>query len=181
MIYVKGLFVMQPYINWEQIANYSVDGTSEHPSSLFLDAKGDGKDSEALFTNVTQPLTESEESKLIFKYHFLTILLPIDRLAEMGPSRTFFSDNGFTCLQLLDHIYAFYQENMSVHEIEAAIHTDSRHADQLRSVYSSRETSECGYVVFKRIDILESCKSFEVLKRVNGDNNSNVYELLVRA
>jgi len=51
----------------------------------------------------------SEESKLIFKYHFLTILLPIDRLAEMGPSRTFFSDDGFTCLQLLDHIYAFYQ------------------------------------------------------------------------
>jgi len=78
-------------------------------------------------------------------------------------------------------MFALWQENMSVHEIEAAIHTDSRHADRLRSVYSSRETSECGYVVFKRIDILESCKSFEVLKRVNGDNNSNVYELLVRA
>ncbi|KAM3759052.1 hypothetical protein ACB098_01G091800 [Castanea mollissima] len=162
--------------------SFSVDGTSEHPSSVFLDAKGDGKDSEASFTNLTRPLTESEKSELIFKYHFLTILLPIDRFAEMGPSsRTFFSDNGFTCLQVLDHIYAFYQENMSVHEIEAAIHTDSRHADRLRSVYSSRETAECGYVVFKRIDFLGSRKSFEVLKRVSGDNNSNVYELLVRA
>ena len=77
--------------------------------------------------------------------------------------------------------FALLQENMSVHEIEAAIHTDSRHADRLRSVYSSRETAECGYVVFKRIDFLGSCKSFEVLKRVSGDNNSNVYELLVRA
>ena len=51
----------------------------------------------------------NEESELIFKYHFLTVLLPIDRFAEMGPSRTFFSYDGFTCLQLLDHIYAFYQ------------------------------------------------------------------------
>nr|POF01599.1 endoribonuclease dicer like 3 [Quercus suber] len=123
-------------------------------------AKGDGKDLETSFTNLTQPLTESEESELIFKYHFLTILLPIDRFAEMGPSsRTFFSDNGFTCLQVLDHIYAFYQDNMSVHKIEAAIHTDSRHADRLRSVYFSRETSECGYVVFKWIDFLGSRKS----------------------
>ncbi|GLT66480.1 hypothetical protein SLA2020_388420 [Shorea laevis] len=100
----------------------------------------------------------------------------------MGPSsRTFFSNNGFTCLLVLDHIYAFYQECMSVHEIEAAIHTDSRHADRLRSVYCSRETAECGYVVFKRIDFLGSRRSFEMLKRVSGDNNSNVYELLIRA
>lgn len=70
---------------------------------------------------------------------------------------------------------------MSCQEIDAAIHTDSRHADQLRSVYSSKETEERGYVAFKRIDFLGSRKSFELLKRVNGDNNSNVYELLIRA
>lgn len=71
---------------------------------------------------------------------------------------------------------------MSVHEIEAAIHTDSRHADRLRSVYASKETADRGgYVIFKRIDFLGSRRSFEMLRRVNGDNNSNVYELLVRA
>lgn len=70
---------------------------------------------------------------------------------------------------------------MSASEIEAAIHTDSRHADRLRSVYSSKETAELGYVIFKRIDFLGSCRSFEMLKRVAGDNNSNVYELLIRA
>lgn len=52
----------------------------------------------------------SEKSELIFKNHFLTILFPVDRFVELGPSsRTFFSDNGFTCLQVLNHIYAFYQ------------------------------------------------------------------------
>lgn len=70
---------------------------------------------------------------------------------------------------------------MSVHEIEAAIHTDSRHADRLRSAYCSKETIEHGYTVFKRIDFLGSRKSFEMLKRVSGDNNSNAYELLIRA
>ncbi|KHN05258.1 hypothetical protein glysoja_047368 [Glycine soja] len=54
----------------------------------------------------------------------------------MGPSsRTFFSHNGFTCLQVLDHIRAFYQENMSRQEIGAAIHSDSRHADRIRSMF----------------------------------------------
>lgn len=57
----------------------------------------------------------SEKSEMIFKNHFLTILFPIDRFAEMGPSsRTFFSNNGFTCLQVLDHIYAFYQVHDSI-------------------------------------------------------------------
>ena len=70
---------------------------------------------------------------------------------------------------------------MSSQEIEAAIHTDSRHADRLRSVYCSRETAERGYVMFKRIEFLGSRTSFEMLKRVTGDNNSNVYELLLRA
>ncbi|KAG6654595.1 hypothetical protein I3843_Q010100 [Carya illinoinensis] len=162
--------------------SFSVDNASEHQSSIFLYAEADQKDSEASFAHLTRPLIESEKSELIFKNHFLTILFPIDRFAEMGPSsRTFFSDNGFTCLQVLDHIYAFYQENMSVDEIEAAIHTDSRHADRLRTTYCSKETAQCGYVVFKRIDFLGSCKSFEMLKRVNGENNSNVYQLLIRA
>lgn len=70
---------------------------------------------------------------------------------------------------------------MSRQEIEAAIHSDSRHADRLRSVYSSKETVERGYVTFKRVEFLGSRTSFEMLKRVTGDNNSNVYELLLRA
>lgn len=162
--------------------SFSVEDASEHHTSVYFDAKGDGKESESSFVNFSRPLTESEKTELIFKNHFLTILFPVDRFAEMGPcSRTFFSNTGFTCLQVLDHIYAFYQENMSAYEIEVAIHTDSRHADRLRSVYSSKETAERGYVAFKHIDFLGSRKSFEMLKRVNGDNNSNVYELLIRA
>ncbi|XP_061965906.1 uncharacterized protein LOC133689850 isoform X2 [Populus nigra] len=162
--------------------SFSSEDVSEQHTSVFFDAKGDIKDSEASFANLTRPLTESEKTELIFKNHFLTILFPVDRFSEMGPSsRTFFSENGFACLEVLDHIYAFYQEDMSGQEIGAAIHTDSRHADRLRSAYSSKETSVHGYVIFKRIDFLGSRKSFEMLKRVSGDNNSNVYELLIRA
>lgn len=52
----------------------------------------------------------SEKSELILKTNFLTILFPVDRFSEMGPcSRTFFSEKGFTCLQVLDYIHAFYQ------------------------------------------------------------------------
>ncbi|XP_015572977.1 uncharacterized protein LOC8258608 isoform X1 [Ricinus communis] len=161
--------------------SFSSEDVSEHPS-VFFDAKGDGKDSEASFANLTRALTESEKTELIFKNHFLTILFPVDRFSEMGPSsRTFFGENGFTCIQVLDYIYTFYQENMPASEVEAAIHTDSRHADRLRTVYSSKETAELGYVIFKRIDFLGSRTSFEMLKRVSGDNNSNVYELLIRA
>ena len=69
---------------------------------------------------------------------------------------------------------------MSDHEIEVAIHTDSRHAEKLRSVYCSETTEELGYMLYKRIDFLGNRKSFEMLKRINGDNNSNVYELLLR-
>lgn len=142
----------------------------------------DGKESDASFVNTSRPLSETEKNELVFKNHFLTILFPVDRFSEMGPSsKTFFSDSGFTCLQLLDNIYAFYQENMSRMEIELAIHTDSRHADRLRSVYASKEAAEIGYVEIKRIEFLGSRKSFEMLKRVPGENNSNVYELLTRA
>ncbi|KAL5559588.1 hypothetical protein UlMin_035799, partial [Ulmus minor] len=162
--------------------SFSGEDVGEHHPPEYFDAKGDGKDSESSFANLTRPLTESEKSEVIFRNNFLTILFPVDRFAEMGPSsRTFFGVNGFTCLQVLDHIYAFYQENMLDHEIEAGIHTDSRHADRLRSVYSGKEIGEHGYVAFKRIDFLGSRKSFEMLKRVSGDNNSNVYELLIRA
>lgn len=162
--------------------SFSFGGTGEQQTSVFYDANEDGKESEASFVNFSRPLTDSEKNELIIKNHFLTILFPVDRFSEMGPcSRTFFSDTGFTCLQLLDHIYTFYQENLSALEIEVAIHTDSRHADRLRSMYSSKEAAEHGYLEFKRVDFLGSRKSFEMLKRVTGDNNSNVYELLLRA
>ncbi|KAI3805348.1 hypothetical protein L1987_27646 [Smallanthus sonchifolius] len=148
----------------------------------FIDTNEDVKESDASFVNFSRPLSDAEKNELVFKNHFLTILLPVDRFSEMGPSsRTFFSDTGFTCLQLLDHIYAFYQENMSKMEIELAIHTDSRNADRLRSVYASKEAAEYGYMEIKHIEFLGSRKSFEMLKRVPGDNNSNVYELLTRA
>lgn len=126
--------------------------------------------------------SSAEKTEVIFKDSFLTILYPADRFSEMGPSsRTYFSDSGFTCLQILDYIYRFYQENLPDHEIEVAIHTDSRHADRLRTVYCSKETSDEGCLVFPRIELLGSRKSFEMLKRVNGENNSNVYELMIRA
>ncbi|CAN0918358.1 DNA topoisomerase 2-binding protein 1 [Linum grandiflorum] len=160
----------------------SSEDTSEYHTSEFHDAKGDARDLEASFANLTRRLTEREKTELVFRSHFLTILFPIDRFSEIGPtSRTFFSDGGFTCLQVLDHIYEFYQENMSAAETEVAIHADSRYADRLRAVYCSKETGELGYVKFKRIELLGSRRSFEMLKRVTGDNSSNVYELLIRA
>ncbi|XP_077240936.1 uncharacterized protein LOC143881623 [Tasmannia lanceolata] len=160
----------------------SIDDVSEQHSSVFFDTRVDGRDSEASFQNFSRPLRESDKREVIFKHHFLTILFPSDRFGEMGPSsRTFFSDSGFTCLQLLDHIYAFYQENMSADEIDIAIHTDSRHADRLRSMCASKESIVHGFVPFKRIDFLGSRRSLEILKRVSGDNNSNVYELIIRA
>ncbi|KAL9661901.1 hypothetical protein QQ045_026729 [Rhodiola kirilowii] len=160
----------------------SSEDLTEHQANSTLDAKLNSKDLETSFVNFSRPLKESENSEMVFKNPFLTILFPIDRFSEMGPSsRTFFSNTGFTCLQVLDHVYSFYQELMSSDEIETAIHTDSRHADRLRTMYSSNEAAERGSTVFKRIDFLGSRKSFEMLKRVSGDNNSNVYELLIRA
>nr|XP_043631020.1 uncharacterized protein LOC122602393 isoform X2 [Erigeron canadensis] len=155
-------------------------------ASIYTDSATDTieeeKEPDASFVNNTRPLSEVEKNELVLKNHFLTILYPVDRFSEMGPcSRTYFSDTGFTCMQLLDHIHAYYQENMSRIEIELAIHTDSRHADKLRSVYSSKEAADRGYVEFKRIEFLGSRKSLEMLKRVPGDNNSNVYELLTHA
>ncbi|KAI3945501.1 hypothetical protein MKW98_018318 [Papaver atlanticum] len=158
------------------------EDSNEQHTSTFFDARAEGKESETTFEHFSRPLRESEKSELVFKSHFLTILFPIDRFGEMGPSsRTFFSDKGFACLQVLDHVYAFYQEYLSENEVNAAIHTDSRHADKLRSIYASQESFKNGIVQFKRIDFLGSRRSFEMLKRVGGDNNSNVYELLIRA
>ncbi|XP_072980616.1 uncharacterized protein [Typha angustifolia] len=161
-------------------SSWSEDASEQQ--TPFFDARGDGKDSEPSFENFSRPLRESEKRELIFKNHFLTILFPVDRFGELGPcSKTFFSNSGFTCIQVLDHIYNFYQENMSANETEVAIHTDSRHADRLRSLYASTEAIEQGFVSFKRIDFLGSRRSFEALKRLNVETNCNVYELLVRA
>ncbi|XP_073133431.1 uncharacterized protein [Henckelia pumila] len=152
----------------------SYDNNIDDQGSFLFDAKEDRK-SMISFVNISRMLTESEKSELVLESHFLTVMFPVDRFSEMGPrSRTFFSNTGFTCLQILDHIHSFYQEKMSAEEIELAIHTDSRHADMLRSAYS-------GSLEFKRIDFLGSRKRLERLKRVSGDNCSNVYELLIRA
>ncbi|KVI01523.1 hypothetical protein Ccrd_020206 [Cynara cardunculus var. scolymus] len=142
-------------------------------TSTFVDASEDGKESNASFVNFSRPLSETEKNDLIFKNHFLTILFPVDRFSEMGPcSRT---------VHMFAAVRSHLCENMSKLEIELAIHTDSRHADRLRSVYASKEAAEHGYVEVKRIEFLGSRKSLEMLKRVPGDNNSNVYELLTRA
>jgi hypothetical protein len=85
------------------------DDAFEQQSTTFFDANGDGKDDQSS-DSFTRPLRESEKSEVIFKNHFLTVLFPIDRFGELGPSsRTFFSNGGFTRIQVLDHIYNFYQ------------------------------------------------------------------------
>ncbi|CAN6217799.1 unnamed protein product [Urochloa humidicola] len=158
------------------------DDANEQQSTTYFDANGDVRDPNQPTDIFNRPLKESEQSELIFKNHFLTILFPIDRFGELGPSsQTFYNNGGFTCIQVLDHIYNFYQENMSTDEIDMALHTDSRHADRLRSLYSSVESAEKGVVAFKRIDFLGSRRSFEALRRLNRENNSNVYELVIRA
>ncbi|KAG0476183.1 hypothetical protein HPP92_013024 [Vanilla planifolia] len=154
----------------------------EDPSSVFYNARGVERDLEVAMEDFSRPLKESEKREVVFKGHFLTILFPIDRFGELGPSsRTFFSDCGFSCVQILDNIFNFYQENMSSNEVQVAIHTDSRHADRLRSVYSSKESLEQGYVQFRRIDFLGCRRCFEALRRIGGEHNSNCYELLLHA
>ncbi|KAJ1701445.1 hypothetical protein LUZ63_001224 [Rhynchospora breviuscula] len=155
---------------------------SEQQSLPAHDTNGEPNEADLFANSLSRPLKESEKSELVFKNHLITILFPIDRFDEMGPtSRTFFSNNGFTCIQLLDYIYNFYQENLSDLEIEVGIHTDSRHADRLRSLYASSESVRQGFVLFKRVDFMGSRRSFESLKRLNGETNCNVYQLLVRA
>ncbi|XP_052622134.1 uncharacterized protein LOC111893178 isoform X2 [Lactuca sativa] len=163
-------------ISWIMSESSSTSYIYNNPfSSIDDDAKTSIPD--ACFVNFQQPLSEREKSKLIFGNHFITILFRVDWFREMGLcSRTFFSDTGFTCWQLLHHIYTFYQENMSTSEIELAIHADSRHADQLRSNYSNKEVVEV-----KHIDFLGSRRRFQMLKHITGDHNKNIYELLTRA
>lgn len=73
-------------------------------ASMFFDAHDDGRHSETLSgisedEVLTQPMRENEKREVIYKGAFLTILFPIDRFGEMGPSaRTFFSEKGFTRL-----------------------------------------------------------------------------------
>ncbi|CAB88121.1 putative protein [Arabidopsis thaliana] len=142
--------------------------------SAFFDAKSNDS-----FTHSMRLLTESERMELVYKNHFITLLLPIDWYGEMGPSsRSYFSETGFTCQQILQNIYAFYQENMSEEELKAAIHTNSRHSEKLRAADS---VMKGGKTVFKRIQFLGSEKGFEMLKRVSSFNCSNVYELIIKA
>ncbi|EPS72009.1 hypothetical protein M569_02749, partial [Genlisea aurea] len=137
---------------------------------------------ESSFVNSSRPLTESEKTEVAFGGHFLTILFPVDRFSETGPrSRTFISHEGgggggFTRLRILDHVHSFYQEDMSPEEIEMGIQTDSRHADRLRAAYETAGPA----TRFRRVDFVGSRKCFEMLKRVPGDNECNVYELLIR-
>lgn len=167
--------VLLDSINWIMSEPSSTAYICNNSSFSIDDANTSVPD--ACFVNFLQPLSQREKSELIFGNHFITILFPVDRFGEMGLcSRTFFNNTGFTCWQLLHHIYSFYQENMSTSEIELAIHTDSRHAEQLRSNYSNKEAVEV-----KRIDFLGSRRRFQMLKRVSGDHNKNVYELLTRS
>lgn len=70
---------------------------------------------------------------------------------------------------------------MPLEEINLAMHTDSRHADRLRSIYASKESVEQGFVAFKRVDFIGSRRSFEKLKRISEESNGNLYQLLIRA
>jgi hypothetical protein len=54
----------------------------------------------------------SEKREVVFRGPFLTILFPIDRFSELGPSsRTFFSEGGFMREQILEFVHSFYQVN----------------------------------------------------------------------
>ncbi|GKC36307.1 BRCT domain-containing protein [Tanacetum coccineum] len=168
-------------INWNMSEPPSTASVCMDSFSL-NDANESMKEPDDCFVNFLRPLSERERSELVYGNHFITVLFPVDRFGEMShTSRTFFSNTGFTCSLMLDHIYSFYQENMSTSEIELAIHTDSRHADRLRSIYSSKEAAERGFVEVKRIDFLGSQRIFKMLKQVPGNNLKNMYELLTRA
>ncbi|CAM6047430.1 unnamed protein product [Sphagnum compactum] len=127
-----------------------------------------------------QPLSEREKQEIVFRGAFLTILFPIDRFVELGPSsRTFFSEEGFSREKILELVFTFYQAYLSIEEIEVAIHTDSKHADRLRSIYSSKDTEELGYVPMRRAEFLGSRRQFEGLKRIGQDNTGQMYDLLL--
>ncbi|KAG0597489.1 hypothetical protein M758_UG343500 [Ceratodon purpureus] len=123
-------------------------------------------------------LRESEKREIEFRGAFLTILFPIDRFSELGPSaRTFFSEGGFSREKIIELIHSFYQEYLSPDEINAAIHTDSKHADKLRTVYTSKEVDDLGYVPILRAEFLGSRRQFEGLKRIGQEPTSHIYDL----
>lgn len=72
---------------------------------------------------------------------------------------------------------AIEKEYMSPDEIDAAIHTDSKHADRLRTAYSSEEVDELGYVPILRSEFLGSRRQFEGLKRIGQEQTSHIYDL----
>ena len=62
-------------------------------------------------------------------------------------------------------------------EIDAAIHTDSKHADRLRAMYTSDEVDELGYVPMLRAEFIGSRRQFEGLRRIGQEPTSPIYEL----
>lgn len=65
-----------------------------------------------------------EKQEIVFRGAFLTILFPIDRFVELGPSsRTFFSEEGFSREKILELIFTFYQvENCKPSWVSAEWH-----------------------------------------------------------
>lgn len=73
------------------------------------------------------------------------------------------------------------QELLTPEEVQVAIHTDSKLADQLRSSYASPEAVHSGRVAMPRSQFLGIRINFEGLKRVNVGSCGQVYELLLGA
>ncbi|KAI5072324.1 hypothetical protein GOP47_0012430 [Adiantum capillus-veneris] len=133
-------------------------------------------------TIYTRPMGESEKKEIVFKGAFLTVLFPVDRFGELGPlSRCYYNEKGFCRQDILENIWAFYQEHLTPGEVEVALYTDSKHADKLRTAYASKEAISLGHVSVKRFEFLGSRKSFEGLKRVGRENTGHLYELLLAA
>ncbi|KAH7420599.1 hypothetical protein KP509_13G014000 [Ceratopteris richardii] len=129
-----------------------------------------------------RPMSESEKKEIIFKGAFLTLLFPLDRFGEMGPtSRCYHNEKGFTRQDIIELIWNFYQEHLTSMEVEVALYTDSKHADKLRNTYATKEAINLGHVPLRRFEFLGSRKNFEVLKRVGRENTSQLYELFLSA
>ena len=68
---------------------------------------------------------------------------------------------------------------MSKEEVELAIHTDSAHVDQLRSMYSSKETTEHGYLEFKCIgDAARNQVALNPVNTIFGNHISSTYSII---
>ncbi|KAG0619753.1 hypothetical protein M758_4G162500 [Ceratodon purpureus] len=141
-----------------------------HHSCRYHDSRN-----EAFEDNIyTKPLSRSEKREVVFPGSFLTILFPIDRFSELGPSsRTFFSDAGFTRWQIIQLVYTFYQEPLDETEVDAALHTDSKHGDRLRASFQNSQP-----VAMPRHQLLGTRVQFHVLQRThNADPCSHIYDL----